>query len=102
MIRPTQNVGIKEIKWANGKVKIYPNPACENIYIESEFELREDVSVNLIDLHGKKIKSELFYSHENTLKSEMVVDVGDVPEGVYIIQLEVNGMRYHEKLLISR
>jgi hypothetical protein len=56
---------------------IYPNPALDQIHIM--MDVSSEASVNIYDLQGKMILSQLL--NDNT------VDVSDLPHGIYIVKL---------------
>lgn len=74
-------------------LQVYPNPSSETIY----FELNEaSGQLALIDITGKIVRQETLTSGQQR------IDVSDLAEGVYIIQVKANQSVYHGKLMIER
>jgi len=62
------------------ELKIYPNPAQNEIQIQSE-ELAGN-TLQLFNIHGKLVKNEFINQSENAR-----VDIADLDAGIYILQL---------------
>jgi len=70
-------------------VKIYPNPAVNNLYISSKSEIRKVVIYNVV---GKQVKE-----YSNVLQS---VNVSDLKSGVYMIKTtDANGKSVTSKFM---
>jgi len=70
-------------------VKIYPNPAVNNLYISSKSEVRKVVIYNVV---GKQVKE-----YSNVLQS---VNVSDLKSGVYMIKTtDANGKSVTSKFM---
>lgn len=72
----------------------YPNPAKENINILITNDI-ENTQLNLIDINGKTVKSTLLRYNTNQLY------VGDIPKGIYFIQLITQHQTLTKKLIIQ-
>ncbi len=73
-------IGMAEID-LNNKLKIYPNPTKEKVYIKYEKEMQE---IRLTNVNGdllKKIKG---------FNSEKEISLKSLPSGVYFIKIETN------------
>jgi hypothetical protein len=80
---------------------IYPNPATTmtNVNVASAFA--SDATINLIDLSGKVVKQFTNYK-VNIGNNVFNLDLNDVDNGAYIIQLNSNGHQLSSKLMISK
>lgn len=71
-------------------LNVHPNPAKDNIYLtplpESGFK------VNILNLSGQKIKSCQTWSNK--------LDIGDVPNGVYLVEIKYLNQSFYKKQLI--
>jgi hypothetical protein len=74
------------------KISVYPNPANDKLYIESD---ETDFKMTLIDLTGRIISIETTNSY---------IDVSFISEGIYILQFESlkTGKISVEKIMIKR
>ncbi len=71
-------------------IKIYPNPAGKNLYIETPTECK----IEIIDVRGRLVQYDLLTSGKNRIKLQ------DQPPGLYFIKLEDNQQIRIEKLII--
>ncbi len=88
-------VGLTEHVYNSSAFKLYPNPAANQVYIESK-EHMGAVSVSVYDITGKRVyQPELV---NNTINLEAI------PNGMYVIQLtNIKGELVHtRKLVISK
>ena len=74
---------------------IYPNPAVANVSIESAEEIR---GYHIFDLSGKLINA----SNEINLGTAMQIDVSELPQGTYIINVHLANSEVTKKFMVSR
>ncbi len=79
------------INHANIDVKIMPNPANENVMIQSDCKI---LNINLYEINGKLIKS---WEADSDSK---LIEVGDISGGVYILKVETAQETITQKLII--
>lgn len=88
-----------EEKYGLKDITVMPNPTHEKIHYRVESEASAVASVGLIDLAGK------VYSKEEVLLkkgvNEREINASKLPTGTYLLQIEVNGKRLSEKVLIK-
>ena len=78
--------GIKQLA-NNEEINIYPNPANSKIYIES----KSVIEVKLFGLLGNEIIT----------TKEKEIDVSNLREGIYFIQVNTNGRIYTKKIIVQ-
>jgi hypothetical protein len=82
---PCGPLGIENVN-AENAFSIFPNPANDQVFIQSEFGENKKVLVELFDFTGKKI-----YSQENIPSgNQIIVPVADLAKGIYMVR--VNGV----------
>lgn len=97
----TLNYSVNIIQSINDKIypediKIFPNPADNFIKINFSNSYKS-VSVNLIDIYGRKIKS-LNY----TDKKEIIIPRGQIHSGIYFLEIEINkNQSFTRKIVIQ-
>ena len=87
-------VGTSYIKGTNSIFHFYPNPAISEITIEYTLTKRENLSVSLFDLQGKKVQS--FISNENRnagIHKEILKLSKSLPVGQYILSFSNNALQ---------
>jgi hypothetical protein len=84
---PYDLVGLGSLS-ANTKIKIYPNPATTNIFIESDMPVNATIST----LQGKQVM---------VVESAKDIDIRNLPNGLYMIQIydKDNNVLMTEKLV---
>jgi hypothetical protein len=76
-------------------LKLYPNPASEQIWIEIPSGLEgQDIPVYIFDTSGRQL-------HHSMLRTNML-DVSGYAPGIYYIRAVIEGEAYYSKLLINR
>ncbi|MEQ8360643.1 MAG: multicopper oxidase domain-containing protein [Cytophagales bacterium] len=78
-------------KKANRTFSIYPNPASNRIYIESD----ENAELQLFNLNGQLIESK-------KISKNSFLSIADLPNGVYIVKKTSKKGQIHSKLLIKK
>ncbi|WMJ74618.1 T9SS type A sorting domain-containing protein [Cytophagaceae bacterium ABcell3] len=73
------------------RIKVFPNPAHNEINIVSEGEDINEVSI--MDMNGKTLINRFYHT------SEITMDLSALPEGLYILQMKFNGK--HLRKLIN-
>jgi hypothetical protein len=83
---------IEDNESKNGTFKIYPNPVSSTLFIESDLP-PSIITVKLFNANGILIKSNTFNSYPISL------NINDLLEGVYLIQLINKDFTYSEKIV---
>jgi hypothetical protein len=68
-------------------LRIFPNPSTGNFKIEYTMHPNSDVSIELIDLNGKLVKSILKEKNPMPLRTQKTIDVSDIRNGMYFVKL---------------
>ena len=78
-------VGIKQNTLSQLDVKLYPNPANNNMYLEFGVS-QKNVTIEIYDMLGKLVKG--FQYNDESIYS--VIPVNDLQSGIYIIKIKSN------------
>ncbi len=76
--------------------KIFPNPASEVFNIQFPGPIRQKGKLTLRSSNGSVMKTKEVASNELTVK----MFVGDLPKGLYIVEMESSGTIFRQKLII--
>ncbi len=79
---------------------IFPNPSSGLFNIEFQSEEDSEVSLELYDVLGRKVYSDNFSLDNGIQIREM--DIKNLPAGVYLIQLQSNGLRIKTEQIIKQ
>ena len=93
------SINLAERAGAQFGFSVYPNPSS-NIANLMFFNLEkeEQVFIQMIDLSGKVVYSDFINAQEGSISS---IDVSSLPSGIYIINSHLNGVAYHQKLVVT-
>ena len=76
-------------------VNIYPNPACEFIYIKPvNFTLKEKAQIEIFNINGKMVYSGVFNSDKRR------INVNQWPNGMFIFKIVANGFEAKGKFFV--
>jgi len=79
-------LGIEKPSMEEEGLKIYPNPATDELILEFSVEQREALTIKLMDSSGKAIYSE----HFNPGMQFVNIDLSGLREGLYFIQISTD------------
>lgn len=88
-----QNLGTlsaSDVILAGNDIKIYPNPAYDNIFVSGKAENVK--SAQILDFSGK-----LMYSEQNPFKNKKNISVQDLSAGVYLLKLDDKAYQFIKK-----
>lgn len=84
-------------KLANNSITVSPNPASDNISISYTTKLNEPLNISLLDLNGRVVK--YWTNTENTKQPN--INITDVSNGIYFLQLKTNSFTQSSKIIIA-
>lgn len=79
-----------------GRVKTFPNPTSDHLYVDYQADRPRAVQVRLLDLEGRLVRQTQGKDQSVTY----IFLVADLPAGIYLLQVEVEGrVVYGEKVV---
>ena len=81
------------ITYSDDNLKIYPNPVNNAINIEYNNLKTEFAIYKILNINGK----EILKGKISLLKNK--IDISEIPEGVYILELNIDGVLYRKKIV---
>ena len=91
LVNPNANIGIK---------KISPNPAKDKITISAKIT-ESGTKIRLIDLAGKVI-FEINCTVDNTKTQDFIIDLTNIPAGMYFIEFKSDNYSQVEKIVVEK
>lgn len=89
----TSNKSIRSLN--ENSIKLHPNPAKDKFIVSSSND--ELLSIEVYNIYGRIVKS-----HKNIDNQKLLVNINNLPEGYYFVQiLTRNGQRINKKILIE-
>ncbi len=92
--------GIGENKTERYTINLYPNPATNQAWIEFELEERRKVNITTFDLAGRQVGIVADEYRHGTVK--YLYNTTDLPKGIYLLVIDIDGSRQARKLVIMR
>jgi hypothetical protein len=83
-----QHVGIKQVETSIEQVSVYPNPSSTIIQVSSNYQITE---IKIIDLLGKEVLT----------SREKEIDINNLHDGVYFIEVKTNTGRSTQKIIVQ-
>ncbi|MDP2388416.1 MAG: T9SS type A sorting domain-containing protein [Bacteroidota bacterium] len=96
-------IGVKENKNETvSSVKVYPNPAANNVSVKLNMVQTETVSVNIYDITGKNVAT--VYANEllNEGTHTLSVNTSTFDNGMYFVSITTNSTKQTVKLIINK
>ena len=88
----SSSIDILEI--SNNPIIIYPNPSKGLFHINLGMIQYNNIALNLFDITGRAIYFELITNNNN-----YTIDIKDRSEGIYILNLEIDGKQYQKRII---
>lgn len=85
-----------KITGLNEEINIFPNPANNIIYIDSQNNITDDFTLQIFDMQDR-----LLLKKQITDRNQQI-DIYSVPKGIYIVKLKGQKTNKNFKLIISR
>jgi hypothetical protein len=80
---------------------VYPNPANNFVNVQFELNTPMDVTISLVDLNGRKVKSQDFSLTNG--KQQVKIDLQEVNEGQYLVVIaQGNNSVYSKRIVVKR
>jgi hypothetical protein len=94
--------GIKEDQYSAGNtISIVPNPAKGNLNIDLNLSQNAEVEMKLFDLSGKEI-SGIYKGHANAGIIRNNFNLENIPQGIYFVKANINGVTVCEKVSVIK
>lgn len=90
------NIGIDETSIISNKIKIYPNPANDKIFLDIQDIDSSSVDVELIDISGKLIQKIKSYESKNAIYINGLIN------GIYICKVRSKSSVQFTKFIVAR
>jgi len=78
------------------ELKVYPNPAEDNVYIDIDLPSAESGVVEILDIFGKKIRS---YTFEEKTADSFFVNISGLEAGLYFVVLRTKNYLVAKRLV---
>jgi len=86
----------------NKLFSMYPNPSAGNSTIEYSLDKEGFVMIYISDASGKMLKVYLLEKNHPRGKFNLDLDVSDLPNGLYMTTMEINGNINTQKIIINQ
>lgn len=91
-------VSNEELADWNG-IEIFPNPATDIINVSFDFNKKRDISIHVVNMIGQVV---LTQNRTDLARGTFTLNVADLPEGIYLVQLTDGTKQTVQKIFIDR
>ena len=98
LLNPAAPTLINELPSSVSSFSVFPNPANDNVSIKLDMKETSNVSIDILDLSGKKVMT-IMDERQNGMLSKQI-NTSTLSNGNYIVRLLVNGQTSTQKLNI--
>ncbi len=84
---------------ANG-IQVYPNPSHDQLFVSPSTQLQNQAlnsRIQLMDIQGRQVFSTQQESWTNTI----TINTADLPQGMYLLTIDVNGTLSQQKVMVQ-
>ena len=85
----------------NQKMLVFPNPAKNNFTIQFPNNIGSDMEVTITNTNGQVVKK-LRFTQNEIINNEKLIDITNLNNGIYVVQLYSNSYTKAIKLAISK
>ncbi len=82
-------------------LRIYPNPAFEDIHFETFLERPSDIIITLMNITGTNIKTVDLGKHNKGL-SRLILDCNNIREGIYFLKVTTDYDSFVQKVILKK
>lgn len=100
-VRNQENVGVQKEKQEEAALRLHPNPVREQSVLSLELPRRDQVSIDLMDLRGKKVREIRSGGFMDPGSHRMKLNTADLEAGPYFLQVRI-GKRESTKKLFKK
>ena len=97
-----REINTAAIHHSESGLSIYPNPSSGKFSINYDLVKKSDVRLNIFDVNGSLVKEVVNINSQYEGKYQIPVNLSDLPNGIYIVNLINNGKRTSERIVIER
>ena len=93
-----ETTAIEQVISEDASLHVYPNPNSGQFFLQLELSKNKSAAINIYDLQGQRIIARAVAGSGETLLS---IDLGEVPAGMYYVQLVSNGDVVTKKVAVQ-
>jgi len=98
---PRSNVGIEKINLEKSSIRFYPNPTNDKINFLLDLDQSATIAIDLLNINGQLVKKLLQSTNCDKGELTLIAGISDVPAGVYLIRLNINGEEVTQKIIVA-
>jgi hypothetical protein len=96
------NVNIHNIITSENEIKVFPNPATDNLSIQYKLKTNSVVNIELFDILGNSLKSLLPATEQSKGVHKNSWQINELSAGLYFIKISINGYESTIKLSVTK
>ena len=89
------------IDLSDKKASVFPNPAKNNLTIQFPNTIDSDTEVTITTINGQVVKSQIISQNE-LIDNQKQIDIADLKNGIYLLQLHSNNYSKTLKIVVQK
>lgn len=81
---------------------VYPNPTKGEFTIKYDLKKRADVLIDIVDINGVSLRTVVNIQGQHTGKYQVPVNLSDLPNGIYFVNLSNEGKLRTQKVILQK
>ena len=94
------NTGLRDLSNGSGSLGLFPNPASNQVGVELELTQPNLTRFDIYDMKGQLLSTDQVQLPSGAVKHQL--DIANLPNGIYFVQVQSGASRVSQKLLIQR
>jgi hypothetical protein len=81
---------------------VFPNPSKGEFTIKYDVKKRSDILVEIVDINGVKLRTVVNIQGQHTGKYQVPVNLSDLANGIYFVNLTIGGEKKAQKVILEK
>ncbi len=94
-------IGLSEKEMFQNSLQAYPNPTSGQLTLDFYLYADKKIQIEIQDVYGRTLRSESGTKYPSG-KNKAVLDLKDLPEGIYFLKISSAEMQYTKKIVLSK
>jgi len=91
---------ISHIKETHSTMMLYPNPASNQLTVQFTGKQNNKTTISVYDMAGRVVSRQQFSSHQGVNNASLYI--GNLKNGIYFVEVNINGNPQMQKLVITK
>lgn len=101
-LKKDNTTGISNVTLPDKKtvLQTFPNPAAQESKLIIQTSISGELNLNLLDMEGRQVRH-VYTADIKAGRHELIVNVRDLPDGIYLVSLQIGAHQEYARLLVA-